>query len=302
MYYKISDNLSEMTSYEDSGVPIVGIFTSDESEKKLKDEGIDPKIVIRHKDTNYCKAIVYPDVISGTFSVPSKNTRRQKSNFSYIIRKNNMIFIDDTGIVLSCINRIQKTKIWKKSSLGRFIYDFLETLIESDLRYSEEMGDRLSRMEASVINGNLDNFNHRMTPFRKEVLTFYRYYSQLADIGQELQENENGFFSDYDISLFRMFSTRVEQLQNEVQILRDYSMQVREVYQTQLDLKQNKIMKVLTIVTTIFTPITFIAGWYGMNFENMKELQWEYGYLSVSIISVIVSIVSLWILKKKKFF
>lgn len=73
------------------------------------------------------------------------------------------------------------------------MYDFLETLIDSDLRYMEEMGDRLTRIESAVVKGILDDFNKNMIDFRKEALMFYRYYTQLSDIGQEFQENENGF-------------------------------------------------------------------------------------------------------------
>ncbi|MGJ5623990.1 hypothetical protein MYD03_00160 [Mediterraneibacter gnavus] len=57
-----------------------------------------------------------------------------------------------------------------------------------------------------------------------------------------------------------------------VQTLKEYSMQLREMHQTQIDIRQNEIMKVLTIVTTLFMPLTLIAGWYGMNFAHMPEL------------------------------
>ena len=78
-------------------------------------------------------------------------------------------------------------------------------------------------------------------------------------------------------------------------------MQLREMHQTQVDMHQNQIMKFLTIVTTIFMPLTLIAGWYGMNFVNMPELSWKYGYLMVGVISAAVLVLGLWICKKKKF-
>ena len=95
---------------------------------------------------------------------------------------------------------------------------------------------------------------------------------------------------------------RVEQLQNHVHLLRENVLQIRELYQSMQDAHQNKIMAVITIVTTIFLPLTLITGWYGMNFVYMPELQWRYGYFAVIMISLIIVIVEIIYFKKKKFF
>ena len=78
----------------------------------------------------------------------------------------------------------------------------------------------------------------------------------------------------------------------------DYAGQVKEVYQGQVDELQNRNMQFLTVVSTIFFPLTLITGWYGMNFEHMPEL--ANGYPYVAVISVLVVIVCVWIFKKKK--
>ena len=62
--------------------------------------------------------------------------------------------------------------------------------------------------------------------------------------------------------------------------------QLREAYQSQLSIRQNDLMKVFTVVTAIFLPLTLIVGWYGMNFANMPELHWRYGYPCVFIVSI----------------
>ena len=63
---------------------------------------------------------------------------------------------------------------------------------------------------------------------------------------------------------------------------------------------QNRIMTLLTIVTTIFMPLTLIAGWYGMNFRYMPELEWRFGYLAVFLVSIAVAIFCLIFFRKKK--
>lgn len=95
---------------------------------------------------------------------------------------------------------------------------------------------------------------------------------------------------------------RCQRLQQEIQVLREYAMQVQDVYQAEIEIRQNSIMKLLTIVTTIFLPLSLIAGWYGMNFEYMPELKWIYSYPVVIGVSVLIVVVSLCYFKKKKFF
>lgn len=82
---------------------------------------------------------------------------------------------------------------------------------------------------------------------------------------------------------------------------REYGLQIRELFQAEIDIRQNRIMKILTIVTTIFLPLTLVAGWYGMNFSNMPELSWKYGYPAVIVISLVIVMICLWTMKKKKF-
>ena len=75
---------------------------------------------------------------------------------------------------------------------------------------------------------------------------------------------------------------------------------MREEYQSQLSIQQNDLMRVFTIVTVIFLPLTLIAGWYGMNFTGMPELTWKFGYPAVIAISAIISVILVIIFKRKK--
>ena len=70
----------------------------------------------------------------------------------------------------------------------------------------------------------------------------------------EFEENENKFFTDIEMRQFHMVEKRIARLKNEAQILREYGLQIRELFQAEIDIRQNRIMKILTIVTTIFLP------------------------------------------------
>ena len=79
-------------------------------------------------------------------------------------------------------------------------------------------------------------------------------------------------------------------LQDMVTGQREYVVQLRDLIQVQMDVKQNRIMTLLTVITSIFLPLTLIAGWYGMNFKYMPELNWKLGYPAVILLSVAIVI------------
>ena len=85
-------------------------------------------------------------------------------------------------------------------------------------------------------------------------------------------------------------------------MLHEYATQISSEYQAQVDILQNRVMKLLTIVTAIFLPLSLIAGWYGMNFIDMPLLRWQYGYPLVVIVSVLVVALLVWYFKRKKWF
>ncbi|HWT27849.1 MAG TPA: CorA family divalent cation transporter, partial [Mobilitalea sp.] len=108
-------------------------------------------------------------------------------------------------------------------------------------------------------------------------------------------------FNEENLQYFRIFTDRVARLSSTTRMLQEYSVQVREAYHAQLDLDLNNIMKMFTVVTTIFLPLTLIVGWYGMNFTTMPELTWKYGYLFVIGLCVITAFICIYFFKKKKF-
>ena len=103
-----------------------------------------------------------------------------------------------------------------------------------------------------------------------------------------LQENDGGCVSGHSVKRLGYFLRKISALREETQMLREYASQVSGEYQAQVDIAQNRIMKLLTIVTTVFMPLSLITGWYGMNFANMPELEWEYGYPAAVALSVLV--------------
>ena len=126
------------------------------------------------------------------------------------------------------------------------------------------------------------------------------YYAQLDDLYAVLADAIPDA-EEHVQRLLEHLSGKAQRLLTMTEQEKEYSLQLREMHQTQVDMRQNQIMKILTIVTTVFLPLSLIAGWYGMNFSGMPELHWKYGYPAIILVSIAVVVLSLWMCKKKKF-
>ena len=253
------------------------------------------------RDAHVCKAEVRSNCLSGTLALPRGRRDGTRLCCGYLVTKDRVVLVDDGEMAEPYLKHIVKEKRLIENSVGRFLYDFFELLIARDLHRLEEIEDRATALEERVLAGELEEFSTPMSELRKETMAWYRYYSQLDDVACELRENENGYFSDEECRLFRLFEERVIRLREESQLLREYCTQIQSLFQSEIDIRQNRIMQILTIVTTIFLPLTLLVGWYGMNFSGMPELHWKYGYPAIILVSVAVVVLSLWVCKKKKF-
>ena len=253
------------------------------------------------RDARVCKAEMRGDCLCGTVFTPRKTKDGQSIAFGYLLTGRHMVLCDDCGAARSLIARLAKEKRWRENGPGRVFYELLELIIFKDHHHLEELEDRLSQLEDDILAGSLDSFSAPITSLRKEAMNWYRYHSQLGDMACELEEDESGLFTENERRLFHLAVKRLGRLRDEDQLLREYCLQVRELFQAQVDIRQNRIMQILTVVTTLCLPLSLVAGWYGMNFAGMPELGWKYGYPAVIAVSVLIVALCLWIMKKKKF-
>ena len=160
----------------------------------------------------------------------------------------------------------------------------------------------LISVEEELVDHEVEDFHTDMLRYRREILTLNGYYQQMTEFIQLIAENKNQLFNAEDCRLFRVVENRADRLYDNTKMLREYTAQLRELYKSQLDIAQNKSMRVLTVVTTIFLPLSLIAGWYGMNFQYMPELAMKHGYIGVIIFSALIVIGEIIFFKRRKWF
>ena len=303
MYYLIDQTLKEAKRDElkncDRQYVAVLSFEEWKNERESFEYGIDIEPELSEIYTT--KAEVNYDSLTGSFSIPHRDDlSAEDSKFAFVLDEKGIVFIDDSGKASELIESIIKVKKWKFPSLERFIYDFLDQIVIDDLRLMEKYERELDRMEKKMMEGDDDFPSVRLNDIRSDIRDLRIHYEQLMDLGQELEENENNFFKLENLRYFRLFLNRMARLHDTSTSLREYTMQLRDQYKAHLDIKQNRIMTVLTVVTTIFMPLTLIVGWYGMNFRYMPELEWKWGYPVIIAVSLIIAVSSLLFFKKKK--
>ena len=303
MYYYIKNTLEKTNKLDFKGKSgqFVAVLTSAEwlENRDKFDMGIEMDIDL--SAIHSTKAEVNYDSLTGTFSIPDReNISAPNTNFAFALDEKGIVFIDDSGFVDKTISNIISSKRWTMPSLERFIYDFLEQIVARDQIILERVDKELDTIESNILDGEEKDPSQRVSRVRSDLRDLRIHYEQLLDLGQELEENENDFFNEDNTRYFHLFTQRVSRLHDLTASLREYSIQIRDLYQSQLDIKQNRIMALLTIITSIFMPLTLIAGWYGMNFRYMPELEYKWAYPAVIVVSIVIVIVSLVFFKKKK--
>lgn len=301
MYYLIKEVLtpcSEKEIHAGEAQYVVVLTTQQWQQQK---ERFDMLIDMEMDAPQETKAVVNMDSLTGTLSIPDRNDiGGQRHSFSFALDEKGVVWVDDSGYVLEMLRKMSRTKKWRLPGLERFLYDLLEMTIGDDLTLLEKSEHRLNMIEESILRDQVKTYPKEMNDIRGDLLDLRVHYEQLIDLGQELEENENGFFKEENLRYFHLFTERVVRLRDIVNGQREYVMQLRDLMQSQLDVRQNRIMTVLTVVTSIFLPLTLIAGWYGMNFRYMPELEWRYSYPVVIVVSILIVVVCLVWFKRKK--
>lgn len=257
--------------------------------------------LIRSMDpVRYCKLETYGDCIQGTMKVLHWHRKKNASlTFGFYLKNNLLIFVEQGNVLDGLMNEV-KSRVNEGCSLKLLLLLMFELLIEEDVLYLQKIEESLNSIEENLLIKIPSHFYETIMIFRKNLSALHAYYEQLMDIGDIMRANIYQKLTVEENTAWQLYTNRVERLHDHSEILREYLLQIRELYQSQIDVQQNKVMSVLTIVTTIFLPLTLIVGWYGMNFPNMPEFRWKYGYQTIIVVCVLIVVSEIIYFKRKK--
>ncbi len=179
-------------------------------------------------------------------------------------------------------------------------YALMDTVIDNYYTILESLGDRIEEIETRVVMEAKPETLQEIHRLKREMIFLRRSVWPLREVISSLERDELPLIHNATRKFFRDVYDHAIQVIDTVETFRDMLSGMHDTYLSSISNKMNEVMKVLTIIATIFIPLTFVAGIYGMNFEFMPELKWRFAYFAVWGIIVIVAVIMVVFFKKKR--
>lgn len=203
---------------------------------------------------------------------------------SLILHGNVLIsFQEKEGDVFSFVRtRISQGKgSIRKREADYLLYSLLDSIVDNYFLVLETVSEKIEVIEALAMNEPDSSVLQKLYLERRQILALRRSVYPLREVISSFEKNADQFISKETKPFIRDLYDNTIQVIETMEVFRDMSSGVLDLYMNSLSNRMNNVMKMLTIISTIFIPLSFVAGVYGMNFDNMPELRWQYGYFYV---------------------
>jgi magnesium transporter len=182
------------------------------------------------------------------------------------------------------------------------LYALLDAIVDHCFPILESYGDRLEKLEEEVLAGAGQDAMARIHRLRRELLVFRREVWPMLDVIRTLQREPHECLGETTRTYLRDVHDHILQIIDLGDTYREFAAGLSETYTSSLSIRMNEVIKVLTIITTIFIPITFLAGVYGMNFRHMPEENWPWAYPAFWTVCLVLAGGMLMLFKRKGWF
>jgi magnesium transporter len=191
-----------------------------------------------------------------------------------------LAFLEDEGDVFEPIRARIKAGKGKIRKLGAdyLAYALMDAVIDNYFEVLEQIGEEIEEVEDEVVHTPSAKTLHTVHRLKRELIFLRRAVWPMRETANSLLRDESDLVSDETRLYLRDLYDHSVHVMDTVETLRDIVAGMLDVYLSSVSNKLNEVMKVLTVMSSVFIPLTFLAGVYGMNFQYMPELQWRYGY------------------------
>lgn len=225
---------------------------------------------------------------------------------SFVFGNNYVItFQESEGDVFNGVRERIRSGKGRIRTLGSdyLLYALIDAVTDHYYIIIETMGNKIEDLEDNLFNGfSQEEVSQQIQNLKREVLKVRRAIFPLREIINKLEKNESKLIEEKTLHYFRDVYDHIIQISENLDIYREMIWGLMDMYMTTISNKMNEVMKVLTIMATIFIPLTFIAGIYGMNFDNMPELHYEHSYFILWGIMIVLFLAMVFYFKRKKWF
>lgn len=197
--------------------------------------------------------------------------------------------------------RIKKSRgRLRKSGADYLTYILMDTIVDSYFLVLEDFGEEIEKIEDELVNSPLPKTLHTIHKIKRDIIYMRRSVWPLREVISALERIESRLIKKKTEIYLRDVYDHTVQIIDTIETYRDILSGMLDLYLSSISNRMNEVMKVLTIFSTIFIPLTFIVGLYGMNFKYMPELEWRMGYPVLWGIMIAVTVTMLFYFRKKK--
>jgi magnesium transporter len=188
----------------------------------------------------------------------------------------------------------------RKEGPDYLMYTLIDAIVDNYFAVLEKLGERIELMEEELVAEPTEKTLGQIHSLKREMIFLRKSVWPLREMISGLQRSESPLIKGSTGVYLRDVYDHTIQIIDTIESFRDMVSGMVDIYLSSISNKMNAVMKVLTIIATIFIPLTFVAGIYGMNFEHMPELKWRWGYPAVWLIMAVVAIIMMVYFRKKK--
>jgi len=192
--------------------------------------------------------------------------------------------------VTSMFNRVQADVRPMRRGADFLAHDLIDALVDNIMPTIEEMDEKSDKLEAEALHDPKRQTLTSIMHLKRSILALTRVILPQREIVNSLSRGDHSLISEAAQIYYRNIYDHLVRIEILTQGLRDMAESVLSTYLSSVSNRMNEVMKVLSIVAAIFLPLALLAGIYGMNFANMPELQWRYGYFTILIAMAVIAI------------
>lgn len=284
-----------------------GLSQTDPIKKIGRNFKLHPLILEDIVDTNQRPKIdEYPDYLFIVFKMLyfDKEGNFVNEHISLVLGKDYIItFQEADGDVFDSLRkRIENAKgRIRKAGADYLMFAIMDAVVDHYFIMAEAMSDRIETLEDKLFfSKTQDDITHEIQELKREVLRIRKTVYPFKEVINRLEKSESSLINERTFTYVRDLYDHISQVAESIEIYREMTWSLMDMYMTTISNRMNEVMKVLTIMASIFIPLTFIAGIYGMNFDHMPELHYEYSYYYLWGVMIIVFLGLLWYFKRKK--
>lgn len=225
-------------------------------------------------------------------------------HISLVLGNNYVIsFQESDGDVFDTIRNRIRTGKGRIRTMGSdyLLHALMDAVVDNYFNLIEVMGNKIEELEDGLFGGAPnDDIVYSIQRLKREILKIRRAVFPLREVVKGIEKSDHPLINQKTLLYLRDLYDHIIQVSESIEIYRDMTWGVMDMYMTTISNKMNQVMKVLTIIATIFIPLTFIAGIYGMNFDNIPELHYKYGYHILWGVMVLIFSGLLYYFKRRK--